>query len=205
MNLLVAIISLANLLTEGAGAVRLIRTRNNRLTQQENHNWNTTCIGIVTIATIIMIGLFGSIQLASNDRPASPTTTCEQSAAHTSTTAQAIRESTPNRPTTDEVDNPCPDDTPSASENNKDAELLLDKVVRSTYRLIPGLVNALTTWAVAAYLGCVLFSFHTIFTEFPTRRAKIESARFSSHLLLTEAGLVGIIAIFTIIIADFAG
>ena len=205
MKLLIAIISFANLLEELAAVVRFMRDRDNRLTRQENHNWNTTCIGIMTIATVIMIGLFGSIQLASNGRRTSPTTSWEQSAAHASTTAQDIRGSAPNRTATDKVDNLFPDDTARASENNDDGGSLLDKMVRSIYDLIPGLVNALTAWSVAAYLGCMLVNFHTIFTEFPTRRAKIESARFSSHMLLIEAGLVGMIAMFTLIVANFRG
>ena len=203
MNPLGVIISFANLLREGEEAVRLIQDRRNRLTHQENHNWNITCIGIMTIATVIMVGLFGSVQLASIERSAGSPSASEKSDANSSTTAQTVRESTPNGLALDTVDNPCPNDALEANRDGNDAGTLVDGSVRWLYDFIPTLINALAVWAIAAYLGCMLLSLQTIFTESPTRRAKIDSARFSGLMLLIEGGFVGIMVIFTTILTHF--
>ena len=203
VNLLISIIRLATLLRDIGDAVGPMHTRHEQLTNRENHNWNTTCIGIMTIATIIMIGLFGSIQLGADGLRPDLTAVPEQLDSGTSTAVQKTRESTPNGAATDTFDNPCPNDIATASEDNDPAETFMDKAVRWIYGIVPSLISSLAAWAVGAYLGCVFLSLHAIFGDFSTRQTKIAAVRDPSSMLLIEAVAVGIIAIFTIILAEY--
>lgn len=172
------------------------------ITPRENHNWNTTCIGIMTIATVIIIGLFGSFELAHDNTRTDQASTSAQPPDPARKALSTPAHGSANEEIHGFYDGLCLAHTQGTSKDDEKSEPKSVGISDAVEEFIPALVSTLSTWAIAAYLACLLFNLQTIFAEFPTRRQKIDAARFASGFLLIEAGFVGVIAILTVIQID---
>ena len=145
------------------------------LSATEHHHWNTVCVGVMTIATVILVGMFGLFGLVER----SPETSAET--APSSTTLSQ----------TEPADILCKPETTSGA-RDKPKQPSLREVINQSVTLL-----AITT--VPIYALCLMACCTTILmTPGTTRRVKAGGVRNGILAFQMVAWLVGIIAATTL-------
>ena len=144
------------------------------LSATEHHHWNTVCVGVMTIGTVILVGMFGLFGLVERDPE---------------TLTEAIP-STTNVSPTGPADILCKPE-PSSDVNEELEQPSLREVVNQTVTLL-----AITT--VPIYALCLMACCTTILMPpGTTRRVKAAGVRNGILAFQMVAWLVGIIAATT--------